>query len=96
VLVPKIGGGRVAAREVLLNSSTVASLIAEGQTSQLPMAIEGGHHHGMQLLAESLTGLVRGGIVEAREALRRSGDRPALLAMLEREGIDTSSIQRRA
>ena len=43
VLLPKMGGGgRVAAREVLLNTPAVAGVIAEGKTSQLPMAIEGG------------------------------------------------------
>ena len=36
------GGGRLAAREVLLNTPAVSSVIAEGKTSQLPMAIEGG------------------------------------------------------
>ena len=47
VLLRKRGGGRVAAREVLLNTPAVASVLAEGKTSQLPMAIEGGRKHGM-------------------------------------------------
>ena len=42
VLLKKVGGGRVAAREVLLNTAAVASVLAEGKTSQLPMALEGG------------------------------------------------------
>jgi twitching motility protein PilT len=42
VLLRKTGGGRVAAREILLNTPAVASALAEGKTSQLPLAIEGG------------------------------------------------------
>jgi twitching motility protein PilT len=45
--VPAFGGGRVAAREVLLNTSAVADLIAEGKTSQLQIAIDSGRKHGM-------------------------------------------------
>ena len=37
VLLRKIGGGRLPAREVLLNTPAVSSAIAEGKTSQLPM-----------------------------------------------------------
>ncbi|MGE3178366.1 MAG: ATPase, T2SS/T4P/T4SS family, partial [Vicinamibacterales bacterium] len=39
VLLRKSGGGRVAAREVLLNTPLVESLLAEGRTEQLPLAI---------------------------------------------------------
>ena len=46
VLLRKIGGGRLPAREVLLNTPAVAGVIAEGKTSQLPMAIEGGRRLG--------------------------------------------------
>ena len=59
VLLPKTGGGRVAAREVLLNTPAVASVIAEGKTSQLPMAIEGGRRDGMVPLNDALVGSCR-------------------------------------
>src|SRR5207253_3601091 len=68
VLLRRPGGGRLAAREVLLNTSAVASVIAEGKTSQLPMAIEGGRIHGMVPLNDSLVALVESGAVEVREA----------------------------
>ena len=42
MLLRKSSGGRVAAREVLLNGPLVSSLLAEGRTAQLPVAIEGG------------------------------------------------------
>ena len=96
VLLRKIGGGRLPAREVLLNTPAVSSVIAAGKTSQLPMAIEGGRRHGMMPLNDALVGLVQNGSVEAREAYRHSPDRPGFLAALNRHGIDTSFVERLA
>jgi len=96
VLLRKIGGGRLPAREVLLNTPAVSSVIAEGKTSQLPMAIEGGRRYGMVPLNDALVGLVQSGAVEAREAYRHSPDRPGFLASLARNGLDTSFVERLA
>ena len=96
VLLRKTGGGRVAAREVLLNTPAVAGVLAEGKTSQLPLAIEGGRRQGMVPLNDALVGFVQGGIVDVREAYRRSADRAGFLALLKRQGIDTSAIERSA
>jgi twitching motility protein PilT len=94
VLLAKAGGGRVAAREVLLNTASVASAIAEGRTSQLPMAIEDGRQHGMVPLNDALIAYVQNGIVDVAEAYRHVTDRPAFVALLKRHGIDTSAIER--
>jgi twitching motility protein PilT len=96
VLLHKIGGGRLPAREVLLNTPAVSSAIAEGKTSQLPMAIEGGRRYGMMPLNDALVALVQSGVVEAHEAYRHSADRPGFLAALNRHGIDTSFVERLA
>src|SRR6185503_15776084 len=96
VLLRKIGGGRLPAREVLLNTPAVSSAIAEGKTSQLPTAIEGGRHYGMMPLNDALVSLVQTGVVEAQEAYQRSADRPGFLAALNRNGIDTSFVERLA
>ena len=96
VLLRKIGGGRTAARELLLNTAAVSGVIAEGKTSQLPMAIEGGRRHGMMPLSDALVGLVHGGIVDAREAYRHASDRGGLLAAFKRQGIDTSFVEKLA
>ena len=92
VLLRKIGGGRVPAREVLLNTPAVAGVIAEGKTSQLPMAIEGGRRHGMMPLSDALVGLVQTGTVDGREAYRHASDRAGLLAALKRQGYDISQL----
>ncbi len=96
VLLRKIGGGRVAAREVLLNMSPVANLIAEGKTSQLPMAIDSGRKHGMVGLNDALVAFVQSGIVDSREAYRQAADQQSFLALLKRQGIDTSFVERLA
>ena len=95
-LLRKTGGGRVAAREVLLNTSAVATLIAEGKTSQLPMAIDSGRKHGMVALNDALVAFVQGGIVDSREAYRQAADQQGFLALLKRQGIDTSFVERLA
>lgn len=96
VLLRKSGGGRVAAREVLLNTPMVASLLAEGRVPQLPLAIEGGRKHGMVPLNDALVGFVQSGAVDVREAYRRAADRASLVDLLKRQGIDTSFVERLA
>jgi twitching motility protein PilT len=95
-LLRKPGGGRAAAREVLLNTPAVASLIADGRTSQLAVAIDAGRKVGMMSLNESMVALVKSGAVDASEAYRRAGDRQALVVLLKRHGVDTSLIERLA
>ena len=94
VLLRKSGGGRVAAREILLNTPIVSSLLAEGRMNQLPMAIEGGRKSGMVPLNDALVGFVQSGAVDVRDAYRRAADRAGLLDLLKRQGIDTSVVER--
>jgi len=94
VLLRKTGGGRLAAREVLINTPAVRSILAEGKTSQLPLAIEGGRAHGMVPLNDWLVGYVQSGAVDVREAYRRAVDRAGFLVLLKRQGLDTSAIER--
>jgi len=96
VLVRKSGGGRIAARELLLNTPAVASLIAEGKHVQIPLALESGRKHGMVPLNDALVAFVQSGAVDAREAYRKAFDREAFLSLLKREGIDTSFVERLA
>lgn len=96
VLLRKIGGGRVAARELLLGTSAVARLVAEGQLSQLPRTIDSGRRYGMASLNDGIVALVVSGAVDAREAYRKAGDRAGLLAQFRHEGIDTTFVERLA
>jgi twitching motility protein PilT len=96
VLLRKTGGGRVAARELLLNVPPVANLIAEGRVAQIPLAIDSGRKHGMVPLNDALVAFVQGGIVDPREAYRKAYERQAFLSVLRREGLDTSFVERLA
>jgi len=96
VLLRKSGGGRVAARELLLGTPSVAGLIAEGKLAQLTLALDNGRRHGMVPLTDALVAFVQSGVVDVKEAWRRAGDRASLLKQLKREGIDTSFTERLA
>jgi twitching motility protein PilT len=96
VLLRRIKGGQVPAREVLLNTPAVSTILLEGKTFQLPSALESGRRHGMVPLTDSLATHIREGTVQVDEAYRKALDRAALVAHLKREGIDTSFAERLA
>src|SRR5262245_57493678 len=94
MLVPKIGGGLAAARELLLNNRTVSSLLAAGKVEHLGAAVAGGRQHGMIPLSDALADLVHNGIVDARDAYRQATDPIGLVEELKRRGIDTTFLKR--
>ena len=96
MLLRKLAGGRTAARELLVNTPAVATLILEGKNVEIPSALDGGRRQGMMPLTDSLATLVREGTVHAAEAYRKAPDRAALIAALTREGVDTSFAERLA
>jgi twitching motility protein PilT len=96
VLLRKSAGGRIAARELLLGTPSVSSLIAEGKLAQLPLALDSGRRHGMVPLTDALVAFIQSGVIDVREAWRKSSNRAGLLKQLKREGIDTTVIERLA
>jgi twitching motility protein PilT len=71
-LLPKIGGGRVAAYEMLVITPAVANLIRESKTFRITSAIQTGHKQGMQLLDDHMFKLWRDGIVDKRDILLKA------------------------
>src|SRR3954453_20924845 len=71
-LIPRIGGGQVAAYEVLVRTTPVRNLTKEAKTNQLRNQILTGQRDGMQTLEMSLTSLVKSGVVSQEEATARS------------------------
>jgi twitching motility protein PilT len=69
------GQGRVAAHEILVGSTAVASMIREGKTFQLISLMQGGRSQGMQTMDMALEALVRAGTVEAAAALEKAEDK---------------------
>ncbi|MDI3496273.1 MAG: twitching motility protein PilT [Patescibacteria group bacterium] len=63
-LLPKNGGGRIAAREILLNNSAAANLIREGKIAQINTVIETGSSLGMMTLASDIKRLYSEGLID--------------------------------
>src|SRR5215213_8175983 len=71
-LLPRLGGGMVAAHEVLMATTPVRNLIKEGKTTQLRNQIVTGLSFGMQTLETSLNDLIHGGLTSYEEAVARA------------------------
>jgi twitching motility protein PilT len=71
-LIPAVGGGRVAAFEVLVANTAVRSMIKEGKTDQIRSVLQTGLRDGSQTLERSLNGLLRAGMISERDAKDRS------------------------
>jgi len=93
LLLKKVGGGWVAAREVLLATAPLTRALNEGQLEQLPLAFEGGRKYGMVSFNDALVDFVRAGSVDVREAFRKAPDRDRLLESLKRHDFDTTVVE---
>lgn len=67
-LIPSIGGGRVAAAEILIATPAVRNIIREGKTHQLEAVIQTGSEFGMQSMDKTLVGLIHAGTITYDEA----------------------------
>ncbi len=67
-LVPTIGGGRVAAAEILVATPAVRNIIREGKSHQLDAVIQTGAEHGMQSMDKTLVQLIHSGTITYDEA----------------------------
>ena len=64
--------GRVAALEVLINTSAVANLVRQGKLDQLETAMQSGGAVGMQTMDAALMDLVNGAVVDGQEAYQQA------------------------
>jgi twitching motility protein PilT len=67
-LIPSIGGGRVAAAEILIATPAVRNIIREGKSHQLEAVIQTGAEFGMQSMDKELARLVHEGTITYEEA----------------------------
>jgi twitching motility protein PilT len=68
-LIPKVGGGRVAAYETLIGTAAVTNLIREGKIRQLRNIVATGTRDGMQVLEQHLGQLISAGVITMDEAM---------------------------
>ena len=73
-LLPRKSGGRIAAREILVNNSAVANLIREGKVAQIKSTIETGSSIGMVTLDRHIKQLYQAGEIERDVALAQMSD----------------------
>jgi twitching motility protein PilT len=67
-LLPKVGGGRIAAVELLFCSPSIGAMIREAKTSQVVSAIQTGVKEGMMEMDTSIRRLFEEGLIDARAA----------------------------
>lgn len=67
-LIPAIGGGRIAAAEILVATPAVRNIIREGKTHQLDAVIQTGAEFGMQSMDKQLSQLIHAGTISYDEA----------------------------
>jgi twitching motility protein PilT len=75
-LIPKIGGGRIAAREILIATDGIRALIREGKTSQMLNFLQTGKAYGMTTLENELCEMVGRGLITLEDAIGKA-NRPA-------------------
>jgi twitching motility protein PilT len=74
-LLPKLGGGRCAAIEIMIGTPAIRNLIREGKTHQMYSVIETSSSAGMQTMDASLAFHFRNGVVAYEDCLMRAVDK---------------------
>ncbi|HWE43214.1 MAG TPA: type IV pilus twitching motility protein PilT, partial [Gemmatimonadaceae bacterium] len=91
-LCKKIGGGRVAAREILLTNPAISNLIRESKVFQINSVLQTSRKLGMVTLNDALIDLVDGKLVEPKEAYTKAIDKPNFATMLRNRNHDVSFL----
>ena len=91
-LCKKIGGGRVAAREILLTIPAISNLIREGKTFQIPSVMQTNRKAGMITLNDALIELVDSKQVEPKEAYMKAVEKAGFAAALKAKRHDVSFL----
>ncbi len=76
-LLKKIGGGRVAAHEIMLGTPAIRNLIRENKIAQMYSAIQTGQSLGMQTLDQNLQDLLNKGLISKDEATKKAANKDA-------------------
>ncbi|MCA8964235.1 MAG: Flp pilus assembly complex ATPase component TadA, partial [Planctomycetes bacterium] len=71
-LVPKQGGGRVAAREILVATDAVRSLVREAKSAQILNLMQTGKQHGMSTLEDELLRYYADGLISGEDTVAKA------------------------
>ncbi len=86
VLLPKVGGGRVAAHEIMIAVDAIRACIREGKVSQMALQMQTGSKLGMVQLDNALAKLVQEGIVDIKDAIAKANSPDLLKRYAESKG----------
>ncbi|OGI15264.1 MAG: type IV pili twitching motility protein PilT [Candidatus Moranbacteria bacterium RIFCSPHIGHO2_12_FULL_54_9] len=84
-LLPRVGGGRIPAIEIMFKNQAVENLIRENKIHQLDSVIETGLKEGMMSLDRSLADLVRRGLISVNDAFIYAKNREYLQMLMSKE-----------
>ncbi len=74
-LIKKVGGGRVAAHEIMIGTPAIRNLIREDKIAQMYSAIQTGMSNGMQTMDQCLQNLVNRGMITKQAAMEKAVDK---------------------
>ncbi len=86
-LIPKVGGGRTMAMEIMVATPAIRNLIREEKIHQIYSAIQSGSKFGMQTMNQSLADLVKRREITREDGLNRSTLPEELTQLLQHEGV---------
>jgi twitching motility protein PilT len=89
-LCKKIGGGRVAAREILLSVPAITNLIRESKTFQINSVLQTSRRIGMVTMNDALIAYVDAKQVEPKEAYMKAVEKTGFVQMLKARGLDAT------
>ena len=89
-LLPKIGGGRVAAVEIMINSPLIQDLIFKGRVHQIKSVMHKSKEIGMQTFDMALFDLYESGLISYEDALRAADSMNELRLKIKLEGKDAA------
>lgn len=79
ILLKKIGGGRIAAHEIMIGTPAIRSLIREDKVAQMYSAIQTGRNSGMRTLDQNLKQLLRQGVVTKNDAQKKAANPDSII-----------------
>ncbi len=82
-LLPKIGGGRIAAREILINTPAVATLIRENKIAQIKSVIQTSGKYGMFTMEQNLREIYQKKLITKETAIAHAGYPEEIITQLE-------------
>ena len=95
-LLPRVGGGRVGAFEVMINNARIEELIRENKADEVPDAIAEGEFFDMQTFSQALINLVVGGEIDQEVAANAATNRHDFLVALEHALKHKDAVAREA